>query len=742
MSDIRELMEAAADKLTRNERALQPKKENPTEAELQQMLVEQTRQKNDNRDALNKKLVAICLKAKEEFNLSSVPTNMMQKVAQDISNEIESGNITGIENVESNKLVVATVQREATKVQLIENFEAMLSYEKPPHGTVPLYVDSIKYIASDEMSSIALTALSLISDSEIELRNLASTLNENNFDEVIQQMNEIVDSKKYKESKNKQLEAAAVLLESDNPIEQNVGCLAIETTDTARVRLGMTPEEKMNDKAGLANLLNLTMAKIESGKFSVEAIVSDMQASVLLDDGLSKESRLKIQRELEMYLQTKDSRIIMDLLASEVLRLNPNLTKEAVMKAAKDYANAQPDAKRIDKNFLKEQLMVRISDYREYGKYSRLVDQIFDIDSAGKEFDWQTLHELEEKSPELYGMTLRALKLEATDKETAQIVEGLIDDAANKRASQAMMDRAAVRQKINQELNVKESPEAFYRTFAIAALETPDQLKGIKENAVAQVKRRTDLSENEKATFIADIEAINSKEDVLQFSVNGITDIKKNQGKDTDSATIESSIVNAAEKDTAKKAEKAARRLERDACTERAAIILTVGEYEKFLEITEKLRNSKTGKTLEVDTAFLDSLKEIDGELYKYICNEYKYFGNDDVKKVISKRELSEKLARFKEDKARESEERAAEDRSEEIDAKEEEVAEDMKAAEINAETVEKLQETDTKTDIEAKNDGKPVLTADTSTAVNMTSEDALVTQEPKININIGEERE
>ena len=65
-----------------------------------------------------------------------------------------------------------------------------------------------------------------------------------------------------------------------------------------------------------------------------------------------------------------------------------------------------------------------------------------------------------------------------------------------------------------------------------------------------------------------------------------------------------------------------------------------------------------------------------------------------------------------------------------------------MKAAEINAETVETLQETDTKTDIEAKNDGKPVLTADTSTAVNMTSEDALVTQEPKININIGEERE
>ena len=35
MSDIRELMEKAADKLTKNERALQPKKENPTEAELQ-----------------------------------------------------------------------------------------------------------------------------------------------------------------------------------------------------------------------------------------------------------------------------------------------------------------------------------------------------------------------------------------------------------------------------------------------------------------------------------------------------------------------------------------------------------------------------------------------------------------------------------------------------------------------------------------------------------------------------------
>ena len=44
--------------------------------------------------------------------------------------------------------------------------------------------------------------------------------------------------------------------------------------------------------------------------------------------------------------------------------------------------------------------------------------------------------------------------------------------------------------------------------------------------------------------------------------------------------------------------------------------------------------------------------------------------------------------------------------------------------------------------EIESEDESKTVLVADTSVAVNMAPEDALVTQEPKININIGEERE
>ncbi len=636
MSDINLLIEEAADLLTKNERKLQGKKENYTPAELQEMLILQEKQKIENRDSLNKKIIEICTKAKKEFNLSSVPIGMMEQVTLDISNQVKEGYITSVANVEKNEMVIKTVQREATKAQIVENYESEMSGAPAPHETVPLYVESIGYIASNPEVAEAMEEIVDLSESEEAINNIAENITLDNAVESIKKINEIKETQQYIDDRTKKMENVSVVLENGNEEEKRFCCEFIER-EVASCRVARNPE----DVQAVVDLYQSFLSDLKSKFADPKIIATEMREKLLSVLKLNPEEIVELNDIISDYENTHDSKRLEQYLIDGIISKNPNVSRQDIDKAVEEAVDNELNPERVSKDFLELQARIRLIDNDEFLEYCDYVDQIFRLGANSNELDLQKLDDIKKKSRDLYDYTVRAIYMKSNKEQTKnesiqelfQQTDELINEAAGERQSEVLLDRTSIRTSIeNNEIREQESQEtleSFYWTFSAAVSKQPENLENLKKQMVDVIKNMEGISDKEKQEEISKIEMIQNRDDVIEYSLDGLEKVYTEKGLEFDREYNREKMNKVANPSTAKEKAREVKREQRDEKAARAKIILTPGEYDRYMEMMERLKNTRLRDTVQLDLELLEHLRSVDGNLYEWMFNSYERFAKD-----------------------------------------------------------------------------------------------------------------
>ncbi len=636
MSDINLLIEEAADLLTKNERKLQARKESYTPTELQEMLILQEKQKIENRDALNKKVIEICTRAKKEFNLSSIPISMMEQVAIDISNQVKEGYITSVKNVEKNEAVMKTVQKEATKAQIIENYEAEISRDPIPHEIIPLYVESIGYIASNPEVAKAVREILDLSESEKAINDIAENITLENAAECIEKINDIKKTQQYIDDRTKKFENVSVILEKGNKEEKRFGCELIES-EVASCRVARNPE----DVQAVVDLYQSFLSELKSKFADPKIIVTEMREKLLSVLKLNPEEIVELNDIISNYENTHDSKRLEQYLIDGIISKNPNVSRQDIDKAVEEAVDNELNPERVSKDFLELQARIRLIDNDEFLEYCDYVDRIFELGKNSQGLDLQKLNNIKEKSRDLHDYTVRAIYIKANKEqmqnesiqELFQQTDELINEAAEERQSEVLLDRTSIRKTIeNDDVSDNEKQdtlESFYWTFSAAVNKQPENLENLKKQMVDVVKNMNGISEEEKQEQIKKIEMIQTQEDAIEYSLDGLEKVFTENGQEFDREYNREKMNKVANPSTAKEKAREVKREQRDEKAARAKIILTPGEYDRYMEMMERLKNTRLRDTVQLDFELLEHLRSVDRNLYEWMFDSYERFAKD-----------------------------------------------------------------------------------------------------------------
>ncbi len=633
MSDIRLIIEEAADVLTRNERKNKSKKQNYTTKDLEEMLKLQEMEKDKNRTELNQKLIALCEKAKQQFNLSSIPMNMMQKIAIDVYNEIKDGNITSIESVEKNPIVTKTIQKEATKVQLIENYEAALDRKEPVHANVPYYSEEVKLIASTPEVALCLDAVNAITQADEDVAKIVTGMDVGNADEVAIKLSDFMKTEKFKiQEFSRAVATKRGLMATNEPEEQRCFCEEAEHQELAcRCRLDSA------DSDSFVQLMFKQMTRANMKNAPIDRILADMRLNILSSKLLTPEQRV----QLNELIDKKDIQNILLFLSERIADKNPNVTREDVQRLAKEAAEASLSPSRINKAFLKSQARVMYRDDQKYMDYCVLANSIYDLSDSHDSIDWEKIENLKDEEGDLYAMTLAALngqtkKLE--DKSRFERVQSLIEEYAENNKITARDDALFIRIESGEKTN----RESMYWLFADSVNNNLNDLERIKKSRITQIENTTSFTEEEKLEEIRKIEQIQTLDDAIDYSFEGIKKEKEKAGLAVNEEKIRSRL--------APKREKTAREKQREIqidenAKENAKVKATTMNqkyYAKYIQTKQMLAHIKKNEDIHIDEELLDYLKNNDSAAYEVLCGAYSSCANANLRNELEKRVKSE----------------------------------------------------------------------------------------------------
>lgn len=639
MENILSIIESAADELTRNERKNKGKKKNYTESELKDMLREQEMQKESNRDGLEKKLNDICEKTQREFNISHITIGMMQKVALMISTEISNETITSLENVERSGGVVKTLHEEATKIQLIENYEAMLDGRKPPHANVPFFSESSKLIASSPEIALAMNIINSETESDKKAKDIVKDINTDNADEIAEELTEVTNSEEYRLEERHRAEVAGKSLQkTEDPEEQRFLCEDIEGQEAA-IRCRVEPENSKN----LIILIHRYMTKLNLKTTSSSRIVSDIRLNIMSNKQLTAEQRVHLSQMLDEFERENNPQKLLEFFADRIAELNPHITKEQALELAKQAAKIDMDPSRVTADSLKPQgRLVYVND-KEYIEYCDVINEVERLKTGSEEFDWERFSKINEASPDLYAMSLAYVR--KTTRESGNIqniakTQGLIDKYVEEEKDFIKNDVMYVG------MEKKENPnlEGMYRTFCDDALHGPQDLDKLKNSKIEFLRKLDFLSQEEKDEEIRRIEQLQSADDIVAYCVAGIASIKEGQGKTVDIDALEASMRHAKEIPAEKEPQERQKR-ERKAETARQIVRAKTSTdankremYERFISTMDMLSHVKRDASMELDTELLDYYRENDPDTYRVLSDKYRQCQNISLNNAMQKR--------------------------------------------------------------------------------------------------------
>ena len=642
MSDIRLIIEEAADVLTRNERKTKNKKDYTTK-DLEEMLKMQGIEKDKNRTELSQKLLDLCEKAKKQFELSSIPTNMMQKIAIDIYNEIKVGNIKSVEAVEKNAVVTKTVQKEATKVQLIENYEAALDRREPVHTNIPYYSEETKLIVSSPEVASCLNAVNAITQVDKEVTRITSEMNVENADEVSVKLSNIMNTDEFKNQEFVRAVAAKKgLMKTDEPEEQRCFCEDIEHQELAcRCRLNPTNGDD------LVQLMFKQMTRANIKNAPIDRILADMKLNILSKELLTPEQRVQFNDLIDK----KDIQNILIFLSERIVEINPNVTKEEVQKAAKEAAEVSLTPSRINKNLLKTQARIMYSDDREYLDYCDLANSIYEFSDIHNSIDWKKIDKLKDEYGDLYPMTLAALNgqtKKTEDKTTFEKVQGLIEEYAENNKITTRDDVLFIRIANSEKSNM----ESMYWTFADSINRNSNDLESIKKSRITQIKNSSLFTDEEKQEEIRRINQIQTVDDANEYIVEGIKREKVKAGLVIDEDKIRTRLNPNREKTIREKQREI--QIEENTRENAKAKATTMNKeyYDRYIQTKQMLAHAKKNEEMHIDEELLDYLKNSDSAAYANLCEVYSNCSNaslrDEINKRVKKEQREELLQRRK----------------------------------------------------------------------------------------------
>lgn len=616
MSDINLIIEEAADILSANERKSQGRKKSYTPEELQEMLILQENQKENNRTTLNQKLLILCKRAQEQFNLSSIPTGMMEQIAIDISTQVKEGNITSVENVEKNEMVIKSVQREATKAQIVENYESEMSGMPIPHETIPLYVEEIGYIASNPEVASAVSEYNEPTEMDRTIDEITKDVTIDNVEEVTERLQEVIKSQEYQDNLRNKTEINLAILESARePEEFKMFCENAEAKE-AMVKSQYAPQNKQY----FANLLQNFVVRIYSENQYPQRIANDMRAALLSNsEMLTPEQRVQLDGMIKKYESEQVSEKLVDFLAEKITEFNKNVSKEEIIKVAKEEASGEVSPDRITKNSLKERAHVRLVETESYIKYCDLIDQVYALSENSTELNWEELENLKSKSPELYKLTLRVMNQRSkglSDNSVFEQTQELIKEFATEEKDVSREDRFFICERESQNTNLKSA----YWVLASNVMSNTANFESIKMARMENIRSSNLFTEEQKQEEIAKLEKISTTEEALEYALDGIEREYMQSGVVFDREKAKSDIIQRANDSSAKAQKRQERNDKRDIYAAKASVVLEQGEYERYIET---LRNINKNRVADVDEELLDLLKQVDSELYEHLCNEY-----------------------------------------------------------------------------------------------------------------------
>ena len=743
MSDIALLIEEAADKITENERKQIKRKRSYSDSELKEMLAEQTWKKAENRRLLSEKLNALCERARKEFNLSSVPTGMMEEIATNISREAKAENIKSIIDIDSNRAVTATINREATKVQIIENYEAEMHAMQPPHENVACYIEPAKFIASTPENAEALNILFEVTAIDKENLKLVNNMTLENADEISRVIQDNQRSEAAFNNRKEQAKARVVLLQSPDEEEKRAACVSSESEASFAERRVQTFDEQRGDRKGLTDPMQSMLVEFFSKYKSPEQIALKIASNIISDAGFTPEEKMEMKALLDEYGKTQDDSKLKEYFANKIQEVlqeyGVEISVEEIMGRAEALATGPIDPKRIDMATLREEAKIRFPDEVMNVKYNKLIKQIYALPKEGGTIDWEFLEEVHENSPELYQLTLRALCIESKDLEDKSIngkAQELIEEFGDSKKIHVMTDIATITRELKSQSGKKTNYEGTYMKLAIASKDQDISVDDLKVELLEQIRTDPTLTYDEAKRLTTAIEDVSSKEDFVEFALDEITLIHKNNGDESFDRNKRRAQI---EKGSSKGSDayKRDKKTERDQMNRKAYTVLTQGEYEKFAETMILIRDSEYDK---IDLSVLDCIQVVDQELYEYACSELTHFGNGQIKDAVQKRRNIDKL----ETKKREAEQRAAEDKSQDIDNAVKEAENEEKAEQIDAQTAEMIGEEigeEAPPARESEEGNTSFLKGDASIGAQMTSSTALV-KTTEVEVEIGDERE
>lgn len=667
MEDILSIIEDAADELTRNERKSKGKKKDYTASELKDMLKEQELQKEENRAGLEKKLKDICEKTQREFNISYISTGMMQKVALMISKEISNETITSLQNVEKSGGVVKVLHEEATKIQLIENYEAMLDGRKPPHENIPYYSDTAKLIVSNPEVAVAIDFINTLNETDKEADKLLENMNEENADEIAGKLADLMETDEFKDFETNRAKKDGIALQvAEDSGEQRIICADIEHSEAA-ARCRVNPD---NDNA-FVGLMHHYMVVLNLKKAPIDRIIADMKLDLLSNKKLTINQRVELNKLINEFEKQKNPQNLLEFLAERVAELNPNISKEDALKAAEDAAKAHIDPSRIDSDFLKSQARVIFGDDKKYVDYCDLTNSIYALNNNTQEIDWEKVEGVKSETLDLYAMTLAALnkKTEELDdktyyKKTQELIETYVEEEKSTTKDDVLYVKA---KQTGKSIN-----ESMYWEFSRNAMANPESLESIKKSRIGLIEKLDYLTPEEKEEEIRKVEQIQTIDDAIEYGAEGIVKEKTRQGKTADIDVIRKNLVGEKEKTPQEEVRERVKK-ERKAETAKAiarvkATTIQSKYYEKYIQTMEMLSHVKKDADVVLDNELLDYLKEHDQKSYQELCDKYAGCSNAFLKNAIEQRVKKEHYAEILQAKHREESEKSAEAKTQTIE--------------------------------------------------------------------------
>lgn len=680
MSDINLIIEEAADELTRNERKQKGKKRNYTESELKDMLVLQEKERDENRDALAKKLSDICEKTQREFNISHISAGMMQKVALQISKEISDEKISSVQNVEKSGGVIKTLHEEATKIQLIENYEAILDGRKPPHENIPYYSDSAKLIVSNPEVAGAIDFINSINEIDKETDKLLENMNEENADEVADKLANLMETDEFKSFEANRAKNDGIALQvAEDSEEQRIICEDIEHSEVAaRCRV-----DRDNDNAFIG-LMHHYMVELNLKKAPMVRIIADMKLELLSNKKLTINQRVELNKLINEFEKQKNPQKLLEFLAERVVELNPNISKEDALKAAEKAANAHIEPSRIDNDFLKSQARVLFSDDKKYVDYCDLSNSIYALNNNSPEIDWEKVESVKSDSSDLYSMTLAALNQktrELDDKTYYEKTQELIETYVEEEKCTTKDDILYVKSKGSEKPNI----ESMYWVFSRNAITNPEALESIKKSRIELIKKLDYLTPEQKDEEIRKIEQIQNVDDAIEYAAQGIASEKIKQGKKSDIDAIRKKITGEKEKTPQEVRERVKQERKAETAKATARVKSTTIQskyYEKYIQTMEMLSHVKKDADAVLDNELLDYLKEHNQASYQQLYDKYARCSNASLKNAIGQRVKKEHYAEILQAKHREESEKSAEVKTQTIE-NDAEIADDKQAVQM-----------------------------------------------------------